>query len=306
MNKPDFFIIGAPKCGTTALNAYLSAHPDIGIAAKKEMHHFSTDLDIPANARYRDEATYLACFEDTQDAKRVGEASVWYLFSKEAARNIQRFNPDSQIIAMLRNPVEMIYSLHSQLVFGGDEPIESFEEALEAEPERQAGRNLPTTTFAPVEAVLYHTVPNYSEQLARYFDLFGRERVHVIIYDDFKIDTARSYRATLDFLDVDPTFQPVFEVVNPNTCVKNRFVSNLLTSKRSQWYSNTVLPVGRKIIPDALRRRANDQLRDLSREVIPREPMPEGIRVQLQADFRPYVKELSDLLGRNLSHWVTE
>ena len=68
--------------------------------------------------------------------KRLGEASVWYLYSKTAAQEIYSFNPDAQIVVMLRNPADMLYSQHSQFLYNGNEDIEDFSEALAAEPER--------------------------------------------------------------------------------------------------------------------------------------------------------------------------
>ena len=83
MKRPDFFIVGAPKGGTTAMNNYLRQHPQIFMSPRKEAHHFGADLYAPHWAR--DEAAYLALFAGAGDEKRIGEASVWYLLSQHAA-----------------------------------------------------------------------------------------------------------------------------------------------------------------------------------------------------------------------------
>src|SRR5580704_895448 len=111
MRKPDFFVVGAPKSGTTAISNYLSKHPDI-FMARKEMHHFGGDLRFGRQFYRRDTREYLSEFNSRRDQSRAGEASVWYLFSHQAASEIKSFNPDARIIVLLREPVEMLYSLY--------------------------------------------------------------------------------------------------------------------------------------------------------------------------------------------------
>ena len=116
--KPDFFVVGAPKCGTTAICAYLGQHPEVFIPRIKEINFFGSDLTGLRSARNLNE--YLAFFEPG-DGKCCGEGSTWYLFSKTAASEIHRHNPSAKIIIMLRDPVEAMYSLHNQLLYNGNE-----------------------------------------------------------------------------------------------------------------------------------------------------------------------------------------
>src|ERR1700687_4738832 len=183
MSKPDFFIVGAPKCGTTALYRCLEAHPQIFVPERKEIHHFGTDLYSPTYLR--DSNEYLSLFGNAGDAKRIGEASVWYLFSKRAAVEIKDFCGRASIIIMLRNPVDMIYSLHSQHLYNGTEEIQDFAEALDAEEARKRGRRLPKNVPA-TERLFYREVARYTDQVDRYLKAFGDDNVKVIIYDDFK------------------------------------------------------------------------------------------------------------------------
>src|SRR5437016_1845324 len=111
MRKPDFFLVGAPKCGTTAMAQYLAARPDI-FMARKEMHVFGSDLRFGPQFYRRNLDAYLAEFEGWKDQPRGGEASVWYLLSKRAAAEIKAFNADARIIIMLRDPVEMLHSMY--------------------------------------------------------------------------------------------------------------------------------------------------------------------------------------------------
>lgn len=133
--KPDFFIAGAPKCGTIAMCAYLAQNPNIFIPRNTEPNFFASDLT--GKRTIRTEAEYLNLFRDG-GGKLCGEGSTWYLFSKRAAKEIYDFNPDAKIIIMLREPVEFLRSLHNQLLFDGNEDIEDFQEALRAE--QSAGR----------------------------------------------------------------------------------------------------------------------------------------------------------------------
>ena len=114
MNKPNLFIVGAPKCGTTFLYHYLKQHPEIYFPDFKEPHFFGSDLIRKNGAYDLSLNNYKSLFNS--DKKIIGEASTFYIFSKNAAKEIYDFNPDAKIIIMLRNLVDLAYSLHSQLL----------------------------------------------------------------------------------------------------------------------------------------------------------------------------------------------
>ena len=168
------------------MDQYLAAHPDIYMA-KKEMHAFGSDLRFGPQFYRRDQEAYLAEFAARNGERHAGEASVWYLFSTQAAAEIHAFNPEARIIIMLREPAEMLYSLYYQFRFDGNEHLPTFEEALAAEDERRAGRRITRQTYL-AQGLVYRDTARYTEQVRRYFDVFGRERVHVIIYDDLAAD----------------------------------------------------------------------------------------------------------------------
>ncbi len=294
MRKPDFFIVGAPKCGTTAMTQYLRQHPDIYMPRKKELHFFGSDLESAWFTR--DEDAYLGWFTAVAAEKRVGEASVWYLYSQKAAVEIHAFAPHAQIIIMLRNPVDMLYSQHSQFLYNGNEDIPDFMAALAAEPDRKQGRRIPPQAHL-VEGLFYRETARYTEQVKRYFDTFGRENVHIIIFDDFKADTAQVYRETLRFLGVDDTFFPELTVVNPGKTVRSRRMENVLR--------NLPLPVLRlsRLVPASLRRSLFAGLKRANMRVQPRPPLNPADRRRLQDEFAPEIEALSALLGRDLTHW---
>ena len=295
MRKPDFFIVGAPKCGTTALNDYLQAHPEIFIPAKKEIHFFGADLQFQRPRVTLPE--YLSYFAPVQREKRVGESSVWYLYSQQAAVEIRAFSPAARIIIMLRNPVDMMYSLHSQRVYNDNENLVNFEEALAAEAERQQGKHLYQSALNTM-GFFYRAAATYTPQVQRYFAVFGRERVHVIIFDDFKDATAEVYRQTCEFLEVAPQFQPEFRIVNANKGVHSTALRSFLRDPPGpvRWLQQlwSLSPV---------RLGLRSKIRQLNTRYESRPSMDPELQWRLQAEFAPEVERLSALLGRDLSHW---
>jgi hypothetical protein len=298
MRKPDFFIVGAAKCGTTAMNDYLGQHPDIFVPELKEIHYFGKDLDMRL-ARERDTLErYLARFDGGEGCKRAGEASVWYIYSRTAAQEIHDFDPGAGIIIMLRDPVEFMYSQHSQAMHNalGDEDILDFGEALAAEEDRVQGRRLPPHTTMP-DQVYYRRIARFTEQVQRYYDLFPREQIHVIVFDDFRADTPAVVRDTYRFLGVDPEFVPETPVVNPNKTYRSWAVRKV---------QQRVPGKLKDLVPDPLRRRASDAIYALNRKYAPREAMDPQLRAELKREFAPEVAALGQLIGRDLSRWSVE
>jgi hypothetical protein len=300
MRRPDFFIVGAPKCGTTALYEYLKRHPDVFMPrVAKEPTFFASDFS--SDFFIRDEHKYLSLFAAAGHKKRAGEASVWYLYSKLAAREIKSFAPFARVIILLRNPVDVLHSLHSQLFYSGYEDVEDFADALEVEADRRRGFHLPRFPQF-VEALFYREVVKFSDQVQRYFDIFEREQIKVIVYDDFKQDTAQVYRKTCAFLDVDPNVSVPLRVFNPNKKVRNKIVRDFTRKPPSILQGRA-----KEFVPLRLRKEimwsAVKVLLRFNTKYERRAPMPVDLRSRLQAEFAPEVERLSNLLGRDLRHW---
>ncbi len=291
--KPNFFIVGAPKCGTTAMNNYLAEHPEIFIPDIKEVHFFGRDLNITKGA-LRDERAYLELFSGAKGEKRLGEASVWYLYSKTAAQEIYSFNPDAQIVVMLRNPADMLYSQHSQFLYNGNEDIEDFSEALAAEPERKAGKRIPKSAHL-VDGLFYSETVQYAEQIERYFARFGRKNVHVILYDDFRADLPGTYRKLLQFLGVRDDFTPEFAVVNPNKRARSALLRNFVQAP-----PESIKRLSRVFFPRSLRQRVMKGLDQANIRYEARAPLDPELKRELEHRFAPEVEELEKLLGRDL------
>ena len=225
MRGPDFLIVGAPKCGTTAMDAYLSQHPDIYMA-RKELHYFAGDL-LPQNDKMRDFNNYQKCFLAAKNETMLGESSVFYLFSREAANNIYQFNQNAKIIIQLRNPVDVLASHHSQLLYVGGENITDLRAALNAEPLRKTGEG-PPKEFRFRTVLFYREMVKFSEQIERFLERFGRDQIHIVIFDDLVGDTLGCFRGTIRFLGVDPNFEPEFSVINANKRIRSRLLRNFV------------------------------------------------------------------------------
>jgi hypothetical protein len=300
-NVPDLFLVGAPKTGTTALSKYLSAHPAIYMA-RKEMHFFGRDLHFGRAFFRRNREEYLAEFAPRGDAYRAGESSVWYLYSSQAAQEIKDFSPDASIIIMLREPAELLYSLYHQFRFDGSEQLPTFEQALAAEEKRRAGRGFCRQAYFR-QGLIYHDAVRFTDQIRRYFRIFGRDCVHVIIYDDFAADPAGTYNKALDFLGLDPLpWKQELPVINGNKQVRN----GLLRAALNEPLLHSTVLAARHWLPRGFflcLQRTYDRLLGANARPVKRPPMPAHLRARLKKQFEPEVERLSRLLGRDLSYW---
>ena len=276
---------------------WLQAHPGVFLPVK-EVHYFGRDLEHrrPEVSAARDAALYA------EAGNRIaGDVAVWYLMSETAADEIHAANPNARIIIMLRRPHEMLHSLHSQLVYSGDEDIHDFSDALAAESERAAGRRIPRSTHSgseapPVECLQYKRVAAFAEQVRRYLERF--EHVHVVFHDDLKADAESVYRGVVEFIGADPAILPDFSVVNPNTQVKSQAARQLIQGVRFG-------PL-RAAVPAPLRsvgRRVFERLQAMNTEAVDRPELTPAVAASLVSHFADDVTELAELTGRDLSAW---
>lgn len=297
--KPTFFIVGAPRSGTTAMYEYLRPHPEVFMAPYKEPHYFATDLKAPNPwlGRFRDRKNYLELFEGANKEKQTGEASVLYLFSKTAARNIKKFNPDAKIVILLRSPLKMVYSLYYQLFFAGEEHSPTLEKALSAEKERKRGIwRTPKSTLAMKEFFYYRELTKYGKQVKQYYDVFDKDQIHVIIFEDLAKDTAKVYKRLLSFLGLNQGFKPEFKIINASQLVNNKMFKQLipklvlLTSILGYRVSMILRPayfwLERSLSKKAKRPKVDPKL-----------------AVQLNKEFLPEVRKLSKIIGRDVTFW---
>jgi Sulfotransferase domain len=286
IKKPNFFIVGAPKCGTTALYTYFREHPQIFMPPLKEPQFFAVDL-LGDRRRIRSLPEYLACFAGARDKPRIGEASTAYLGSKRAAEEIKAFAPDARIIVMLRNPVDKMYSRFNDARFTNQEPQRSFEAALSAE--QRCG---------PSFGLGYRESARYASQVRRYLEVFDRARIHFIIFDDFRERTAATHEEALRFLGVRADDRSDFPMVN-----ERRYVRGMPLQQFVRHPPEVLRRLGRMSISPVMRRRLREWVANLNEVAVPPPPLPADLRRRLQREFQDDVEKLGRLIGRDLSGW---
>ena len=291
--KANFLIVGAPKCGTTAMWKYLNQHPDVFMSPRKDIHFFGRDLDFTKRTRFSPEE-YAAFFSGCQHSA-IGEASVWYLYSKTAAQEIATYNPKMKIIIMVRDPIQLMYAHYTQLKLNGlgDEDIPTFEDALKAEPDRQKGLRIPKHNSIP-STLLYTQVARLSEQIQRYMDHFPRTQLHIIFQEDMKHNMPEIYAHTLDFLGVDKQFTTDFSRINRHKEIRFEGIRHLIG----------VIPQPlKKTFPPPVRDRFRKLMRRFNTRHAQRTPLDPHLDSKLRRDFTGEFCALERLLQRDLSHW---
>ncbi len=290
MRKPNFFILGAPKCGTTSLAAWLAKHPNIFLSPTKEPHFFNTDD--------RQGVTTLDGYEDLfRDARdhhsAIGEASVWYLSSSKAVRNILIYQPEARFIVMLRNPVEMAPALHAEMLLSGHENVRDFRAAWNLREERRQGRQLPAFGWAR-RRLLYDEICALGAQLERLLSAVPARRVLPLFLDDLADDPRREYLKAMQFLEVEDDGRADFPVYNRSRVPRWPRLTRLLF---------IILELKGRAGID-LKVNLWNRVSDVNNVWGPRPlPSPET-EAMLRAYFAPDVELVSRLLGRDLRRWL--
>ena len=298
--KPNFFIVGAPKCGTTALYEYLRTHPNIYMSPVKEPHFFAKDLGT--YPRIKTLQDYEALFAgSTPQHLRVGEASVYYLRSTVAAQNIRQFNAEAKIIAMFRNPVEMVHALHSQLLYVAEENVSDFETAWRLQERRAHGLDIPPRSRGAF-LLQYAEFARFGTQVERLLSSFPAAQVKLILYDDFTASPRQVYDEVIEFLNLPDDNRTEFPRINENKRARLDWLRSLYRKPP---------PVLRSAFRGLKRVVGAGALSALSAKVLSinttkerRPPLQPAFRAELAATFQEEVSHLGRLLNRDLSHWV--
>lgn len=299
--KPNLFIVGQPKSGTTALHQFLGQHPEIYMSSIKEPHFFCADFHLESDRAYgrqkffdfRNESAYLQLFDKAKDVKIAGESSTNYLYSQVAAEKIHNFNPDAKIIIILREPAKFLYSLHSHYVKFTEENELDFLTALSLEPKRRQESSLSPRVTSP-SYLYYSQRVQYYQQVKRYCDRFASDQIKVIIFEEFKSENERVFREILEFLGVESNFTPEYAAVNVNKEVKFKSINNLVNN-----------PLIKSISKNLLSQEFNEFVRDNIVEKLlwhqaPKATMPEKIKLDLMRQYKSEVIKISELLELDL------
>lgn len=282
---PDFFIVGAPKCGTTSLFRYLRQHPRVYMSRRKEPHFFCDELPPHFEPMGADE--YFQLFADADPTHMAGEASTNYLYSPSACYRIREYSHTARIVVILRNPTDRAYSEYWHFRRYGLESL-SFEECVAQDDRRDAWRR-------------YVARGRYSRHVERYVDAFGEGAVHVLLLDDLRDGSGDAHADVLTFLGLTSTHAPDIATAH-GTAWEPRWrwagsAYGWLVGSQS-WAAERA----RAVMPRWARRAARRGARRiLTREGVP--PMSTATRRALSEHYAPEVDRLERVLDRDLSGW---
>ncbi len=287
MPKPNLFLMGAPKCGTTTIASWLKEHPKVFVPEVKEPNFFNKDHKRARRLSY---GFYLRLYEQClENMPFLLDGTVWYLYSNVAANNILHFNPDSLFIVCIRNPDDMALSLYLQLLQSLEEDQESFTSGWELQWKRAQNQCLPKTCQNP-ERLLYGPVCSLGSQLERLYDRAGKKRVHVVVLDDLVRDPALVWEGICRFLGLETIQQLQWRIENPASGHRSRCLARLIRAggrlKKSLgiWHS---FGLGKWNV-----------------KPIKKPEIPADFRMEMIDYFSREVSKLECLLGRSLAHWT--
>lgn len=297
-HEPNFFVIGAQRCGSTSMWRYLRAHPEIFMADAKEPGFVCFTGGVPVFSHggdpnflgqiVTDEAAYLELFSEGADHRYRGESSSFYLYFDEAQAELQRRFPDARLLIILRDPIDRIWSSFNYLRRLGGEPIDSLEAALDAEPVRI------DENWEPL--FHYVTESRYAEQLERLYEKFDRSQVFVSVLERLESDGDAEMRRIFDWLGVDAAADVGVSVTH-NSAKGSRLpmLDKVLTPGFMPPSVADRIPRGLKDRAVALRERNRSQEYD---------GMPDEIRDRLQAALADDMARLAPLVDFDpADHW---
>lgn len=297
---PNFLVIGAQKCGTTALYAALRQHPEIYMSPVKEPFYFvlngapppykTPNAEYEARLRYTAES-YAALFAEASRQRAIGEASALYLSSyqpERTAANIYAFNPQMRLIALLRQPAERAWSAFQYYWAREFEPLNRFQAALAAEATRRQGNDLPD--------LRYFANGCYFANLKPYFDRFPREQIRVYLYEKWNQQPQVVLRDIFAFLGVDETVVIAPPRANVTVSYRYRGLQRFLAepNRPRRWLE--------QILRGRWRARVYARLRRYNRRTLP--PLDTRTCWALTERYRNDIEQLQTLIGRDLAHWL--
>lgn len=282
---PNFFLIGAPKAGTTSLYHYLKSHPQIFLSSLKESFFFCSE-------RYTQPEflkEFESLFDDAASEKAVGEACAGYLFSKNACKNISNALPDAKLILILRDPAQRAYSEYLMQYRSGRVKLESRQDAME-------------------ESFLAHIEQEgssrfYFANIQRVLQFFDKAQLKIILFEDLKNDPRAVVQDCSEFLGVNPTvkFELSSKIYNKGGMPKNTALFWVLESLRRGYRKSLakILPAGFY----AAGRSIYSKARSMNMQAKSPKLSAEGRRKLIDV-HREDTLQLQAFIGRDLSAWL--
>jgi len=296
MGKPNLFIVGAAKSGTTSLHNYLNQHPDIFMCNPKEPHYLinkEIGVDrIPVGVTEKSE--YENLFIEGEDKKYRGESSVMYLMYPEIVipKIKKEYDENTKVIIMLRNPVERAYSgFHHVKRYNIKENIQDFTKAWEVSEERYFNQKDMTPASRYQELGLYY------KQVKSYLNEF-KDNLHIIIYDDYKFDFKSEMKKVFEFLEVGN-----IEIDSDKRHMVGGWQWEDERLKKLMMKKNLLKSTVKMLIPfKGLRKSIRKKIQE--NNTVEVQQMIEKERIMMKEFYRTDVQKLSGLLNRKLNFWV--
>lgn len=211
--------------------AWLNDHPQIFMSTPKEIDFFDTDQNL---GQVKSLDQYLHIFQDAEDVHlAIGEASVTYLHSQVAVKNVLQFNPAAKFIVMLRNPLDMAPSYYWQLYWSGREGIEDFESAWRARKTRELGSGKVGPLCTELAFLQYENMCKVGAQVERLLQTVNPAAVLFIVIEDLAANPFHEYQRVLEFLGVAYDSKKLFSIQNPAKQVRSNLLHNILTKNLS-------------------------------------------------------------------------
>jgi hypothetical protein len=313
MNMPNFFIVGAAKAGTTSLYYYLKQHPEIYMSPIKEPNYFAKDINIDLfredykktaiidTKRYFSKSKleelhlafitefddYVQLFREVKNEKAIGEISNSYLYSKVAAKEIYKFNPNAKIIIILRDPIERAFSHYiMNLRDGFTKETDFIKEVISDYNKSQKGWGV---SHLSIELGLYY------EQVKRYLDIFPRDNIKIILFDDFKRDTEKVVREIFKFLNI-----------NENVPIDFNKKANVGAVPKSVKLNYIIMNTG-KLLKPLFPNYAKKRIKNIYKNLLLKNEKPNLSSKQREAllpFFIEDIKKTQELINRDLSMWL--
>ena len=286
--KVDFFIVGAPKAGTTSLFHYLNEHLEIEMSSQKEPDYFShgalkRQVMYYRKSRIENLEKYHGLFTN-KEVKLRGEASVSYLFYNDVPQKIKDYNPKAKIIIMLRNPIDRAFS-HYLMDYRLGLVSDSFESII-----KKKSKHKNANLFYQQ----YIDVSEYARQVSRYLDVFDKENILLIDYDELKNDVSAIVNDTYIFLGVNDDFQPNLKKKHNTFMMPKNSIIRFIYSSVSF----------RKFIANIVPKSIVKGLRNLFFKVSKKPALSNDTRKFLASYFKDDLDYLSILLNKNFSKWI--
>lgn len=294
--KPNLFVVGAPKCGTSSLHAYLAQHPDIFMAGVKEPHVFSPDLVGSNYYGVQSMSQYDELF-DGVSCQVAGEASVWYLYSDEAPALIEQYSPGARIIIAVRDPLKMIPSLHRQFLRSLNEDQYSLDAAIACQSDRAQGRMIPAESHFAF-GLQYEEIAKYDVGIERYYQRFGNDRVHVVCAEDLGTSTETEMLQILTFLGLEPAELDLTQLNRSDDKTVYPEPLRKLLKKYPQLAS-----VLQKASPSSARRVVRNLV--AAKGITEQQMWSDEVRAEVAARLSPHVERTRQLTGLELQGWLS-